>query len=120
MASPLVGAWELESDTIEGLFIYTEKHYSGVAMPKGRQRSESEEPTSEEALESYRGVTATTGTYTVSGSTVTHQRTANLNAKLIGLELVTEFSIDGDKMNVRVISGAARLSGTELILRKVS
>ena len=71
-------------------------------------------------MEAYGSVSATAGAYTVSGSTVTHQRTANLNAKLIGLELVTEFSIDGDKMNMRVISGAARLSGAELILRKVS
>ena len=120
MASPLVGAWELESDTIEGLFIYTEKHYSSVAMPKGRQRSESEEPTSEEALESYRGVRATTGTYTVSGSTITHQRTANLNANLIGVELVAEFSIDGDKMNISMMSGSGGPSGVGLILRKVS
>jgi hypothetical protein len=120
MSSPLVGAWEIESDTLEGLTFFTEKHYSIVFALKGRQRAESSEPTPEEAMEAYRSVNATTGTYTVSGSTLTHQRTANLRAQFIGKELVSEFSIEGDKMNVRVIRGAGSADGSEFIFRKVS
>ena len=65
MASPLVGAWELVSDTDQGIMIFTETHYSGVAMSKNRKRSESKEQTPEAGLEVLQNVRALAGTYTV-------------------------------------------------------
>ena len=121
MSSPLAGAWQLESDTHQGLVVMTDTHYSAVGMPKSRQRSDSSEPTPEEAMAAYRGVQALAGTYTVSGSTATFQRLANLQADLIGEELVWEFSIEGDKLTRRTKSGASgALAGAELTFRKVS
>ena len=77
MTSPLVGAWELVSDTRQGIHIYTETHYSAVMMPKDRQRIEGREATSDEVMESYQDVNALAGTYTISGSNITLQRLAN-------------------------------------------
>ena len=36
---PIVGAWELVSDSRVGVSIYTDSHFSTVVAPKNRQRS---------------------------------------------------------------------------------
>ena len=51
MASPLAGAWELVSDTDQGVIVFTESHYSGVVMSKNSKRSDSSEPTPQAGLE---------------------------------------------------------------------
>ena len=92
MSSPVAGAWEPVSDTHQGLWLFSETHYSAVITRKGRQRIEGREPTSDEIVEAYRDVNALSGTYTVSGSTVTFKRAANLRADVIGLDVVAEFT----------------------------
>ena len=49
--NPLVGAWELVSDSSDGILIYTGSHYSVVGAPKDRRRSSGERATPDEALE---------------------------------------------------------------------
>ena len=48
---PIVGAWELVSDSRVGVSIYTDSHFSTVVAPKNRQRSSGERATPDEALE---------------------------------------------------------------------
>ena len=117
MASPLVGAWELVSDTRQGIHIYTETHYSVVMMSKDRQRIA--EPTTDDILESYQDVAALAGTYTVSGSKITLHRIANTRAEAIGVDIEGEFTIEGDKLTLRTISGTSRRGAGEQVLRKV-
>ena len=118
MASPLVGAWELVSDTRQGIHMFTETHFSAVAMSKDRQRIE--EPTTDDILEGYKDVVALAGTYTVSGSKITLHRIANTRAEAIGVDIEGEFTIEGDKLTLRTISGTSRRGGVEQVLRKVS
>ena len=119
MASPLAGAWEMASDTAQGVVVFTDTHFSLVAMPKNRQRSTSSEPTPEEAMESYQTVRALAGTYTISGSTATLKRVANSRADTVGLDAVMEFSVQGDRMTLKAISGTSRTTGQEMVWRKV-
>ena len=49
--NPLVGAWELVSESDTGIIIYTGSHYAASLMPKDRQRSTRHETTPDEALD---------------------------------------------------------------------
>ncbi len=108
MSSPLVGSWELVSDTHQGVMVCSETHYSIVMMAKNRQRSGGDEPTPDEMIEAYRDVNALAGTYTVSGSKVIFQRVANLRAGVVGLDFEAGFTIEGDELTWRSISGTTR------------
>ena len=119
MASPIVGAWEMVSDVDQGVVVFTDTHFSLVVMPKNRQRSTGGEPTPAEAMESYQTVRALAGTYTISGSTATLKRVANLRADTVGMDAVMEFSVQGDRMTLKAISGASRATGQEMVWRKV-
>ena len=121
MSSPLVGAWELVSDARQGVSVFTETHYSLVAMSKNRQRREGGEPTPDEAMEAYQDVAALAGAYTVSGSKVTLHRVANLRADVIGQDIEAEFTIEGDRLTLRNMSGASRRPAplNQLVWRKV-
>ena len=104
--NPLVGAWERVSDSSLGVFIYTGSHYAAVMAPKDRQRSSGERATPDEALEAIRSCQALSGTYTVSGSKITHVRVANTRAELSGRPNVTDYTIIADTMTGTNISGA--------------
>ena len=99
MASPLVGAWELESDTHQGLFICTETHYCNAFMEKNRNTFKDEiSPTDAEAAEAYRTLAAGAGTYSVSGSIATLSEDTNRNPNGIGRPASLEFTVEGDRM----------------------
>ena len=116
--NPLVGAWELVSDSRVGVAIYTGSHYAVVMAPKDRQRSSGERATPDEALEAIRSCQALAGTYTVSGSRITHVRIANTRPELSGHTNVTDYTIDGDTLTHTVVSGAAAASGSSLTFRR--
>lgn len=118
MSSPLVGAWELVSDTRQGVWVFTETHHSAVAMDKNRQRSEGGEPTPDQAMEAYQAVSALAGAYTVSGSKVTLHRAATLSADWIGQDMEAEFTVEGDRLTLRDISGTRNRPGP-MVWRKV-
>ena len=48
--NPLVGAWELVSDSNVGIRIYTGSHYAMLSMPKNRKRAAGNQATPDEAL----------------------------------------------------------------------
>ena len=106
MSSPLVGAWELVSDTRQGVMVCSETHFSITMASKNRQRIE--EPTSDEIIEAYQDVNALGGTYAVSGSKLTYNREVNLRLDIVGIPVEAEFTIDGDRLTWRSISGTTR------------
>ena len=110
MSSPLVGAWELVSDTHQGVMVCSETHYSFTISSKNRQRIE--EPATDDMVESYRDVNANVGTYTVSGAKLTFHRDGTLRINLIEVpavaEFTAEFTIEGDRLSWRLISGTTR------------
>ena len=115
---PIVGAWELVSDSRVGVAIYTGSHYAVVMAPKDRQRTSGERATPDEALEAIRSCQALAGTYTVSGSRITHVRIANTRPELSGHTNVTDYTIDGDTLTHTVVSGGAAASGSSLTFRR--
>jgi len=115
--SPLVGAWELVDDTRQGVLIYTGTHYAVVQMQKERNLPKGDQYTPEEALEALYTCGALAGTYTVSGGTLTMERTANTRPESVGVTAVWEFTVEGDVMKARVVSGHA---ADEATWRRVS
>ena len=115
--SPLVGAWELVDDTRQGVLIYTGTHYAVVQMQKERNLPKGDQYTPEEALEALYTCGVLAGTYTVSGSTLTMERTANTRPESIGVTAVMEFTVEGDVMKARGVSGGV---AGEVTWRKVS
>ena len=118
VGSPLVGAWELVNDTRQGVAVFTGTHYAIVVMQKDRNLPSGEQYTPEEALEAISTCGTFAGTYTVSGTTVTMERTANLRPTLVGVDAVWESLVEGDTMKFRGISGG--LPTDEWTWRRVS
>ena len=118
VGSPLVGAWELVNDTRQGVAVFTGTHYAIVVMQKDRNLPSGEQYTPEEALEAISTCGTFAGTYTVSGTTVTGKRIANLRPTLVGVDAVWESLVEGDTMKFRGISGG--LPTDEWIWRRVS
>ena len=104
---PIVGAWELVSDSGVGITIYTDSHYAIVRAPKNRQRSAGDQATPDEALEALLSCPALAGTYSVSGSTITHVRVATPRAELSGQPLIVDYSIEGDSLTGTIASGGS-------------
>ena len=115
--SPLIGAWELVDDARQGVLIYTGTHYAVVQMQKERNLPKGDQYTPEEALEALYTSGALAGTYTVSGGTLTMERTANTRPESVGVTAVWEFTVEGDVMKARVVSGHA---ADEATWRRVS
>jgi hypothetical protein len=121
-ANPLVGAWRVtemtttspdSSFTISnpqpGLYLFTESHYSMMYVPAGEQRPLDEGdvsiigaliPTDAEKVASWETIIANSGSYEVSGSTLTTRpmvaKSANLMAS--GGPLTMTYELMGDNM----------------------
>ena len=113
MSSPLVGAWEIASDLYRGFMVYTGSHYAHNLVEKDRRSFQRFEPTEAEGAEAYRTTRSGSGTYTISGSSLTldHQanRIPNASAE------VFEFTLDGDELTIKHSQ-----TGATYTFRKVS
>ena len=116
--SPLVGAWGLVSDSNVGIRIYTGLHYAALSMPKDRKRAASNRATPDEALAALNSCPALSGTYTLSGSRITHTRLANSRPHLSGQTFLIDHTIQGDNMTTTSISGGPFV-GSSAIHRRV-
>ena len=116
MSSPLIGAWEITSEPYQGLMVYTDKHYSHAIMNKNRKPFADEaSPTEAEEAEAYRTMAAGSGTYSISGSTLTINEEMNRNPSGISRPGRWEIKIDGDTGTMKGIS-----SGLTFTIRRVS
>ena len=110
--NPLVGAWELVSDSDVGIRIYTGLHYAVLSMPKNRKRAAGNQATPDEALAALDSCPALAGTYTLSGSRITHTRLANSRPHLSGRTLLVDHTIQGDNMTTTQVSGGVTVGSS--------
>jgi len=115
--SPLIGAWEMVDDTEQGVIIFTGTHHAVVRMHKERDLPKGEQYTPEEALTALYTSGAQAGPYTLSGTTLTLERTAHLRPERVGENAVLEVTVEGDTLKTRAVSG---LSVSDVTWRKVS
>ena len=117
MTNPLVGVWELVSDTHEGLFIVAETHAVHLLTEKNRELFSNEnEPTEAEELAAFRSMLAGAGTYSVSGNvfafTNSVSRTPNHGDDKKTFSF--EFTIEGDTVTYKDTS-----DGHTFVFRKI-
>jgi len=98
MNSPLTGAWELVSETQNGIAVFTDAYFNITIVAKDRQRFKADEPTDAEAAEAYRTLSTAAGTYEVSGTTLILHRMVNRNPNWTGKDALWEIAIDGERL----------------------
>jgi hypothetical protein len=101
MNSPLVGVWELTTETLNGLMIFTETHECHLFNRPNRQPfAKPGEPTDAEEAAAFRTMYAGAGTYSIAGSTITmneeYDRIPDNPHKWI-----LEFSIEGEVLTLQ-------------------
>ena len=109
-ANELVGVWSLTavdpgdgSPVIEpsqpGLYIFADGYYSAVYAPGTDPRIKSEvsfQPTPEEMVAQYESIIVNTGTYEISGSTVTFRPVIARSPGFVGGHSMSTFRVEGD------------------------
>ena len=103
--SPLPGAWEMVDDAEQGPTIFTKTHYVIVRMHKQRDLPKGEQYTPEGALTTLYTSGAQAGPYTISGTTLSMERTSNLRPQATGVTGVMDITIDGDTLKTQTTSG---------------
>ena len=106
MSSPIAGAWEMISDSQNGIAVFTDTYFSIVMADKNRKRFAANEPTDTEAAEAYRTLSTAAGTYEISRSIIVFHRIANRNPNWTGVDVSLDFSMDGDRATMTSPSGA--------------
>ena len=84
MNSQLAGAWELVSDTQNGIAVFTDTYFNITITAKDRQPFKAAEPTDAEAAEAYRTLSTAAGTYDISGTTLILHRIGQSKPELDG------------------------------------
>lgn len=111
-SNELVGVWSLVavdpgdgSPLIDpsqpGLYIFADEHYSAVFVPGPEPRMKaavSFQPTDEEMIEEYETIIVNTGTYEISGSTVTFRPILAKSPGFVGGHQMSTFRISGDTL----------------------
>ncbi len=138
-ANPLQGVWSLTasdngdgSPVIDpsqpGLYIFVEGYYSAVFAPGAEPRAPAEitfQPTADEMVAQHTSIIVNTGTYEISGSTVTFRPIIAKSPGFVGGHATAEFRVDGDMLTLmwQEIIGedgtSVVNSGGELTLRRV-
>jgi hypothetical protein len=100
MSSPLAGAWELVSDSSNGIALFTDTYFNVTWAAKNREKFEADEPTDEEAAAAYRTLNTAAGTYEISGENFIFHRLVNRNPNWTGVDDHTKIVIDGDQFKM--------------------
>ena len=87
------------------MLIFTGTHYAVVFRQKERNLPKDDQYTPKEALEALYTFGALAGTYTIAGNTVTMERIASSRPEGVGVAAVQEFTVEGDTLNLRGVSG---------------
>ena len=123
-ANDLVGVWSLAavdpgdgSPLIQpsqpGLYIFADGYYSAVYAPGVDPRIKSAisfQPTSEEMVTQYETIIVNTGTYEISGSTVTFRPVIAKSPGFVGGYQVSTFRVEGDTL-VLTLDALASVDG---------
>ena len=119
--NPLQGAWLITaiepgdgSGVIDpaqpGLYIFAREHYSVVYAPGAEPRASSAAafaPTQEEMLAQYGSFIVNTGTYEISGSTVTFRPMIARSPEFVGGQSAGSFDVEGDVLTLRLMNVTA-------------
>lgn len=102
-SSPIAGAWELVSDTWDGLMLTTDTEYRYVMTRKDRPQitGESSEISDADAAILYHSFDAQCGSHAVSGSTLLRQPVVVKDPRDKGRESRVDFATDGEKLTTR-------------------
>ncbi len=116
-ANPLLGVWSMTAITADdgtmiepsqpGLFIFTEDHYSAVYSLGADPRPLSATafaPTSDEMIAQYQTIIVNTGTYDVSGSTITYRPMVAKSPEFVGGHSTMDYAIDGNTLTLNSTS----------------
>jgi hypothetical protein len=110
---PMEGVWKVAEVVVTGanaentpspqpgLFIFGQKHYSMMWIRGGKARAPygGEEPTSEEKIQAFDSFTASSGTYEVSGSTITIRPMVARSPNFMGgASSIYQFRVEGDNL----------------------
>ncbi len=136
--NPLLGVWSVTAMTDggttsdpsqPGLIIFTEGHYSAVYSLGDAPRPLSADrfvPTPEEKIAQYDTIIVNTGTYEVSGSTITSRPMIARSPEFVGGDSTMDFQIDGDVLTLTLQSvvsmdgvSAPDVSGSSMTLRRI-
>ena len=115
MSSPLVGAWELISDTEEGIAVFTDTHYSFIFQNKNRKPYPEDSSDDAAELEAYRTHQSQGGTYKHSGTSLTLGREFCRHPGRSGRLFDVEIALQGDTFTF-----GSRRGGSRRTWRKVS
>jgi hypothetical protein len=139
-ANPLVGVWSMTAITADdgtmiepsqpGLFIFTEDHYSAVYSISADPRplaATTFAPTSDEMVAQYQTIIVNTGTYDVSGSTITYRPMVAKSAGFVGGHSTMDYAIDGNTLTLNTtsvvsadgMSPPTQISGEIIRLRRI-
>ena len=97
MNGPLVGTWQLISETREGMAVFTEANFSIHVSGKSLNQDEP----SRAMLEVNQTMQLSGGTYTILGSKAILKYGLSGVPDYIGRDLELDFSIEGDTMIIR-------------------
>ena len=104
--SSIVGAWELVSDTHDGLMIDTGTYHMFLISEKNRAPyANAREPTEAEELAAFRSVFAGAGLFSLSGTAATYEAKLGLSPNGLGQTYTGEFIVDGDRLVENLPSG---------------
>ena len=96
MASPIVGAWELVSNTEEGIAVFTDTHYSFIFQNKNRKPYPEDSSDDAAELAAYRTHQSQGGTYKLSGSSLSLGREFCRHPGRSGRPMSAEMTPEGD------------------------
>ena len=101
MASPLIGAWDLVSDTEEGVAVFSDTHYSFIFQNKNRKPYPEDSSDDAAELDAYRSHQSQGGTYEVSGSSLALGRDYCRHPGRSGHTLDAKVTFEGDTFTFR-------------------
>lgn len=118
LASRAPGAeWEVRTTPYLSQYIFTEKHYSYMYVPGAGPRKlfagDPNKPTDAEKVEAYNSLVAATGTYSLTGQTLTLNALVHKNPnEMAGKPLTYAVEVDGNTLRM-VIANPPFLPGRE-------
>jgi len=101
MSSPIAGAWQMVSDSRDGIALFSDSYFSVVMSEKNRAKFKMEEPTEAEAAKAFHAVSTGAGTYELSGTTLVCHRIANLNPNWAGADSSFEITLVGEQLTMQ-------------------
>ena len=100
-SSSLTGAWELVSDTHEGLLFIAGANWGEITVEKDRRQFAWDKMTERDELSAFRTLEAVGGRFDLSGMTATADVTVAKFPAMVGMTAKADFAVDRDMMTRR-------------------